>query len=471
MVWKFDRFGKNVAAITEDGERYTYADLNREGKLLCEAVGKRCVVMCLCTNTFASMLGYLSFINGGIVPIMIDTNLDDQLTEKLYTSYKPDYIWAPSDIDRPAFLGLKEIYGAYGYKLLKTEYSGAYPLYDELALLLTTSGSTGSPKLVRQSYANIISNTESIVKYLEITDKDVTITTLPMNYTYGLSIINTYMYVGASIVLTDKTLMHKEFWALFKENGITSFGGVPYIYEMLEKLRFRRMTLPSLVTMTQAGGKLSVSLHQKFAQYAEEQGKRFVVMYGQTEATARMAYLPYDKSIEKCGSMGIAIPGGKFSLIDVNGEEITQPHIAGELVYYGENVTLGYAECGEDLIKGDERHGVLKTGDVAKRDEDGYYYIVGRLKRFLKIFGSRVNLDETERLINEKYPGINCVCGGVDDKMYVFVENDSQNEALLHFLCEKTSFSRAAFKLVKINSIPRSESGKVKYSELEKYYV
>lgn len=471
MVWSFDRFGNSTAAISKNGERYTYADLDREGKLLCDAVGKRCVVMCFCTNCFGSMLGYLSFLNGNIVPIMVDAHLDAQLAEQLFKTYKPDYIWKPEDAEYNAFSELKKVYGKYGYELLDTGYDSVYPLYDELALLLTTSGSTGSPKLVRQSYANIISNTKSIVEYLEITEKDVTITTLPMNYTYGLSIINTYMYTGASVVLTDDTLMHKEFWDLFKANNVTSFGGVPYIYEMLERLRFRRMELPSVVTMTQAGGKLSVELHQKFAQYAQENGKRFVVMYGQTEATARMAYLPYDKSIEKCGSMGIAIPGGEFSLIDVDGKEITQPDVAGELVYSGENVTLGYAECGEDLIKGDERHGVLKTGDVAKRDKDGYYYIVGRMKRFLKIFGSRVNLDETERLINAEFPDINCICGGVDDKMYIFVENDNKNEELLHFLCEKTTFARAAFKTVKIDAIPRNEAGKVKYSELEKYYV
>ena len=250
--------------------------------------------------------------------------------------------------------------------LLRTGYVKDCLLYGELGLLLTTSGSTGSPKFVRQSYTNILDNARSIVTYLELDETERPITTLPMNYTYGLSIINSHLLVGASILVTDKTLMEKEFWSFFKESKATSFGGVPYTYEMLDKLRFYRMELPSLRTMTQAGGKILPELHEKFAKYAKEQGKRFVVMYGQCEATARMGYLPYEKAVEKKGSMGIVIPGGKFRLIDVNGKEITDPYITGELVYEGKNVTLGYAECKDDLGKGDERGGILETGDMAQ---------------------------------------------------------------------------------------------------------
>jgi acyl-CoA synthetase (AMP-forming)/AMP-acid ligase II len=253
---------------------------------------------------------------------------------------------------------------------------------------------------------------------------------------------------------------------MFGDYGATSFGGVPYIYEMLDKLRFFRMALPSLRTMTQAGGKLSPELHRKFAEYAAATGKKFVVMYGQTEATARMSYLPAEKSLEKYGSMGIAIPGGEFRLIDVDGKEIDESEVVGELVYRGANVTFGYAERGEDLAKGDEWSGVLVTGDMAKRDSDGYYYIVGRKKRFLKIFGSRVNLDETERLIKASFPNADFACGGVDDKMTVFATDISIKDKLLEFLALKTGLNQAAFSVVEIDSIPRSESGKILYREL-----
>jgi acyl-coenzyme A synthetase/AMP-(fatty) acid ligase len=292
-----------------------------------------------------------------------------------------------------------------------------------------------------------------------------------MNYTYGLSIINSHIWVGATILITDKSLMQKEFWSFFKEQKATSFGGVPYTYEMLRKLRFMRMDLPSLRTMTQAGGKLTPELHEEFAEYAKSNGKKFVVMYGQCEATARMGYLPSEMAVEKKGSMGVAIPGGRFTLIDVNGEKITQPFVTGELVYDGKNVTLGYAECGADLIKGDERHGHLQTGDMAQFDEDGCYYIVGRKKRFLKIYGNRVNLDEVDRLIKGKFDEIDCACAGVDDHMYIFLNESGREDEVKSFVSEKTKLNPAAFKTVVIDEIPKNDAGKTLYRELEKYYI
>ncbi len=182
-----------------------------------------------------------------------------------------------------------------------------------------------------------------------------------------------------------------------------------------------------------------------------------------------MSYLPPERALDKVGSMGIAIPGGKFTLIDVDGKEITEPEVTGELVYDGANVTLGYAECAEDLAKGDERHGRLVTGDIAKRDAEGFYYIVGRKKRFLKIFGNRVNLDETERLIKGAFPGLDCACGGVDDKMKIYVVDcsiDTILEAIRDFVAEKTHLNFAAFEIVPVVSIPKNASGKTLYSEL-----
>jgi len=340
-------------------------------------------------------------------------------------------------------------------------------MHEELALLLTTSGSTGSPKLVRQSYKNIKSNAESIVKYLEISELERPITTLPMNYTYGLSIINSHLLKGATILLTNKSFMEKEFWEFFKEYRATSFGGVPYTYEMLHRLRFTRMNLPSLTNFTQAGGKLIPELHKEFAEFAEKKGLRFYVMYGQTEATARMSYLPYQKAVEKCGSMGIAIPGGDFLLIDANGHIIDTSNVVGEIIYHGPNVTLGYAECGEDLNKGDERHGILETGDMAIRDNDGYYYIVGRKKRFLKIFGNRVNLDECERMVKSEFD-IPCACIGHDDSMQIYLTNSVLVDTVRKFLSEKTGLNHIAFNVRCIAEIPTNDSGKTLYEALPK---
>lgn len=468
-MWDFGKYQKNIAIVDEYGTSVTYKDLEDEGIKIADAVGERCLVFSLCTNTIGSIVGYTSFIEGKIPPVLLNAYLEKELFDNLLENYSPSYLWVPT-VQVEEFDQMQQVYSSYGYTLLKTNYSKAYDLFDDLCLMLTTSGSTGSPKFVRQSYKNVLANAESIVQYLELNETEKPITTLPMNYTYGLSIINSHLLVGATILVTDKGLMQKEFWSFFKDNEATSFGGVPYTYEMLDRLRFYRMKLPSLRYMTQAGGKLIPELHAKFAQYASENGKKFIVMYGQCEATARMGYLPADKAVEKCGSMGIAIPGGNFKLIDVDGKDVNEPFVTGELVYEGPNVTLGYAECGNDLIKGDERNGILQTGDMAQFDEDGYYFIVGRKKRFLKIYGNRVNLDEMDRLIKGKFEGIDCVSAGVDDHMYIFVTDEALADQVRDFVVLKTKLNPAAFKTIVIDEIPKNNSGKTLYKELTKYY-
>jgi len=444
-----------MAAITDDGGSISYMELKHLTDEWAVKIPPRSLVFLLVGNNIDSLVAYVACLNHGIVPLMLDAHIDRQLLQRFLDIYRPDFIWRPKD-------------GGYVLESLHTRNTRT-ELYPELALLLTTSGSTGSPKLVRQSYSNIKANTASIVEYLKLDATEKPITTLPMNYTYGLSIINSHLSVGATILLTDKSIMQREFWNFFTEQGATSFGGVPYTYEMLDKLMFFRRKLPSLRTMTQAGGKILTSLHQKFAEYAQREKKNFVVMYGQCEATARMSYLPPERALDKVGSMGVAIPGGKFTLIDAEGKEILEPETVGELVYKGANVTLGYAECADDLAKGDERSGRLVTGDMAKRDAEGFYYIVGRKKRFLKIFGNRVNLDETERLIKGEFPNIDCACGGVDDKMKIYVAGSNGSDILStirNFVAEKTHLNFAAFEVMPVSAIPKNASGKILYSEL-----
>lgn len=468
MIWDLDKHENKTALMDEHGNTVSYSELKKEADRVASCIKTRFLVFSLCQNVIGSVVGYVSFLNHEIPPVLLNSHLEEGLLTNLIENYKPAYLWVPKDKETD-FSSTEKVCESYGYVLLKTKYEETVQIYPELALLLTTSGSTGSPKFVRQSYKNIKANTASIVKYLELDSSERPITTLPMNYTYGLSIINTHLAVGATILLTDKTLMQKEFWTFFNEQEATSFGGVPYTYEMLDKLRFFKMNLPHLRTMTQAGGKLTPELHEKFAMFAAETGKKFVVMYGQCEATARMGYLPADMAVKKKGSMGVAIPGGCFKLVDVEGKEIQQPHTTGELVYEGENVTLGYAEQISDLAKGDEREGILKTGDMAQFDEDGYYYIVGRKKRFLKIYGNRVNLDEVDRLIKAEYD-LEVACAGVDDHMYIFITDEKYTEQVKKFASNKTGLNPSAFIVLVIEEIPKNDAGKVLYSQLSKYY-
>lgn len=455
--------GDRTALISPEGEKLSYSELAEAANAFNAAVPERSLIFLLCKNCVGSVVGYVACMSGESVAAMLSSSIDKELLSDLLDAYRPSYVWCPEE--NVSDISGERVFECKGYVLVKTGAEKDYDMSPELKLLMTTSGSTGSPKFVRQTEKNIQSNTESIAEYLGIVPDDRAITTMPMNYTYGLSIINSHLFCGACVILSDYTLMDKKFWQLIKEEKATTFGGVPYIYEMLKKLRFGRMELPSLRYLTQAGGKLSPELADEFSNICKEKGMKFIVMYGQTEATARMAWRPWEHAFDKSASMGIAIPGGEFSLIDANENVITEPDVVGELVYRGDNVTLGYAQSRADLSKGDENNGVLVTGDMAKRDSDGYYYIVGRKKRFLKLFGNRVNLDEVEQLLRKQ--GIDCACAGKDDKMEIYLTDASKKDTVVEFIDNRTAISHGGYVIKIIDAIPRSESGKILYSELK----
>lgn len=439
-MFDLKQYSDRIAVITDSGEQLTYNQLDYKTKVNVP----RGLVFCLAKNTIDSLVGYITCLQSGLPIVMLDGSKHKEVMNALIDVYQPEYIWDG---------GLKET-GLKGGEI-----------NPELALCLTTSGSTGSPKFVRLSAKNILANAESIAKYLEIDENERPITTLPMYYSYGLSVINSHLIKGATILLTDKTYAQREFWNFMKEQKATSMAGVPYTYELLRRLRFFRMDLPDLKVMTQAGGKLNKDIAKEYIDFSVANGKKFYVMYGQTEATARMSYLPWKSAQEKYASMGIAIPGGKFSLIDTEGNEISEPNVDGELIYEGPNVSLGYAECREDLMKGDENNGALHTGDVARRDEDGFYYITGRLKRFVKIWGNRCNLDATEQLV--KSITTSCACVGVDDKITVFVTQEGLEQSIICLLSEKTGLNNRAFEVRVIDAISVKDSGKIDYPVLQ----
>lgn len=464
-MWDLDRFAENTAVIDDRGNELSYAELKAYENELGSHLQSRSLVMQLARNTLGSFIGYISFLDSKTVPLMVSSALNVEQKKRLLNSYHPSYLWLPSEM-LSEFTEYPEIFSLYDYSLLKTDYPCDYELYPELALLLTTSGTTGSQKYVRQSYRNITSNAESIISYLKIDSKERAITSLPMHYTFGLSVINSHIKSGATILLTDKSIMQKDFWNFMKNYRATSISGVPYTYEMLKRLRMPTMELPSLKTLTQAGGKLSVELQQYFSEYAQDTDRRFFVMYGQCEATSRMGYLPWEKSLDKPGSIGGPIPGGKYYLIDADGNVIDKCNVEGELVYEGANVTLGYALEYKDLCLGDERHGRLCTGDLAYFDEDNYFYITGRNNRFIKVFGNRVNLDEVQLSLNEKFSELECAVIGKDDLIMVCMLSDENSSAIKTFLEERLGLNHNAIKTTVVEKIPKNESGKILYHNL-----
>ena len=455
---------QNIAIISEDDISISYTELEKFSKILKDKIPSRSLIFSLNKNTLGSLVGYYSFMKNKVVPLMLDAKMDIQLIDSLITSYKPEYLWLPTD-DLINFPKSNIICSLFDYSLIKLKNCYNQELHKDLALLLATSGSTGSPKVVKLTYQNIESNTLSIIEYLSIDQNERPITTLPMSYSFGLSIINSHLSSGATILLTNRSLFEKEFWSFLKKEKATSLSGVPYTFDMLKKLRFTRMDLPHLQTLTQAGGKMNRDLNKDFVKFCKVSKKRFFVMYGQTEATARMSYLPHEFALSKMGSIGLAIPNGRFSLINEAGKTIQESNIVGELVFEGPNVSMGYAECVNDLSNNDENQGRLITGDLAKRDVDGFYYIVGRKKRFLKIFGNRVNLDETERLLMDITT--ECACTGNDDKIIVYTTDNLKIDKIRDYISSKIGLHHSAFSIKYIESIPKNSSGKTLYSELK----
>lgn len=453
-------------AYIADGKKVTYGGLIALADKIAGNADPRSIVFFIATNTEEALAAYVGFLRRKVIPVMISPTITSDGFAGLLEAYQPEFIWQPKETSLGAIIkpDMKPAFEYGGYTLYATGYEHIDAPHPDLALMLPTSGSTGSSKYVRLTYRNIEANAQSIRSYLSIKPSDRAITTLPFSYSYGISIVNSHLLAGASLILTEKSFFDKEFWNLLRDEGATSFGGVPYTYAMLKKLRFRNMDLPSLRYLTQAGGRLGEELHGEFASICEEKGIEFFVMYGQTEATARMSYLPADRTSEKIGSIGIAIPGGEFSLEGNDGSVITASDTPGELVYRGENVSMGYAEGRDDLSLGDQHEGILHTGDVACVDKDGYYRIVGRLARFLKIFGNRVNLDEVEALLQKN--GFSAACVGTDDAMRIYLEKGDSKEAQ-RLIAESTGLFRTAFKVIAIESLPRNDAGKVRYAALE----
>jgi long-chain acyl-CoA synthetase len=456
--WKINHPKQQLAVIdTHSGREWTYGQLGMDVASLVAATpapSRKSLQLLLAQNCYECIVAYLAALTSGDALMLVDATLNRELLLALINTYKPDLVrTATSNLEMPFYRQLSgQPIGTWQAE--NNDHSLA--IHDSLALLLNTSGSTGSPKLVRLSLHNLQSNAESISAYLQLTLTEKPITSLPMAYSYGLSVINSHLLAGACLVLTEYGVVRREFWDCIDRYGCTSFGGVPYTYQMLLQMGLLKTRGASLRTLTQAGGRLAEVHIAQMKELALQRGFKFFVMYGQTEATARISYVPFEHLDAKIGSIGIAVPGGSLSL----------DNDAGELIYAGPNVMLGYAESREDLEKGDELQGVLRTGDLARQDQDGFFYLTGRLKRFLKMFGKRFNLDEVERLVQRRFQ-VPVACYGRDDLLVVAVEAQTADHAQISAMLRETfALPAPSIKVLSLPSLPRTSSGKIDYPVL-----
>jgi acyl-CoA synthetase (AMP-forming)/AMP-acid ligase II len=333
-------------------------------------------------------------------------------------------------------------------------------LHPDLALLLSTSGSTGSPKLVRLSHRNLTSHADAIVEVLGLTAADCGVTSLPLHYCYGLSVLHSHLAAGARLVAITASVVDPCFAAAVRRHGVTSIAGVPHTFDLLETAGPDRVLAPSVRLLTQAGGRMGPASRERWRRRAAAHDADLLVMYGQTEATARMAYLPPELA-EACPSaVGVAIPGGALR-IEPHGDRTDG---VGELVYAGPNVMMGYATRTGDLATGPMLH-ELRTGDLGRFDvEHGVFEVVGRASRFIKPFGLRIDLDVVESRLGAVLGPV-AVTG--DDDRLVVAAPGQEPTAVLALVRDACGLPEGRVTVLS-DPIPRLASGKADLGALRR---
>jgi long-chain acyl-CoA synthetase len=418
------------------------------------ATSRRALVFCLCSGNVASIVGYLGALGAGHAVALLDADAPAELVKALIGHYRPAFVVRPEHRDRPA--------------VDRQADATAPRIASELAVLLSTSGTTGSPKLVRLSHRNITANASSIAQYLQLDANERAMVSLPIHYSYGLSVLHSHLVAGASVILSDHSIVQPQFWADAQRWGATSFAGVPYSYAILERTALLRTSMPDTMrTLTQAGGRLAPEAVVELHELMRERDGRLWVMYGQTEATARISYVPPHALPEKAHTIGIPIPGGRLSVQSDEGEPVAEPDAEGELIYHGPNVMLGYATVPEELSWSDTQQGELRTGDLGCVDADGFFRITGRIKRIAKVFGMRQNLDEIEAAAST-YGPVAAADGG--DQIVLWREAGAgtgiEPEALQRAVARQFGLNPRAFEVREIEALPRTASGKIDYERL-----
>ena len=442
-----------------DGEKYLFKDILLPLNFIIDK--EKQLVFLYLNSGLSALSAYFSFLKTNHALVLLSDSLDSNLKDNLEKKYEPTLIY---DEKRASILNYEtkktknnNFQAVFFYNHnLKTQ------LAQDIKILLSTSGTTGSPKLVKLSQNNILQNAISISDYLPINHNDVVPLNLPLNYSYGLSVLHSNAICGGTIVCGLPDILDRKFWSYLDTYKFTSIAGVPFIYEMLNRIGFMKKKYPSLKYISQAGGNLSKNIKTKFNDYCIENDISFFVMYGQTEATARISYVPTSQLKDKITSIGIPIKNGKI-IIDKDTEE---------LLYSGPNVFGGYASNKLDLSVW-ENISKLKTGDLAYKDDEGFYYIKGRLKRIVKVFGNRVNLDEIEAFIKTTLNTSLLACTGINDEFILITlsNNEIAEPELKKAIFEKYKIHSSAIKFNYLENLPKTKNEKIDYKSINSLYL
>lgn len=449
-----ERFGEQTALLLADGTAISYVKLAQLADHFAQRfvqfdVWPQQVCALQCRNNLTTIVAYLCCLRHQRPLLLLDPQLPQVYLEQIIRQLEIAVL-----IDD---LGT-----------MRRVSASAFRARPDLALLMSTSGSTGDAKSVMLSLENLHSNALAISRFLPLQMTDLAITALPLHHAYGLSVLNSHLLCGASILLTDYTVANREFWQLMRQYEVSSLATLPLTLKLLKTIRFERLPLPCLRYLTQAGGALPTDIQQYICQLSQQKNLPIYLMYGQTEATARIAWLRAEYLVDHADCIGEAIPGGTLFLRDPQTQqEVNTADTEGELMYKGPNVMLGYAQNSADL-RSSEKCPELATGDLAIRLPNGLYQITGRLKRMLKIQGKRWQLDHLEQQLSREH--WTTVCTGQDDLLIVaVVDANAESHAVTEVTNHLTTLMRlhpSMFKVILVRDIPYTSSGKVHYQAL-----
>lgn len=442
--------GERIALTVTGEPPVTYADLaRRTATVAARLAGPKRLVAIEAAATVPAIATYLGAIAAGHAVALLPAG-DADAMRRFCERFRPE-------------ISFRRIGGRW--RLLADRPADDIRPNAELALVMMTSGSTGHGKGVRLSGLALHSNAAAIADYLELKPDDHAALVLPLHYSYGLSVLNSHLAAGASVWLHQGSVLAPDFLQDLARAGCTSLAGVPHSYALLERIGLGAAHLPRLRTMTVAGGALDPGSVAYWHAHMSDRGGRFFVMYGQTEATARMAYLPPGLAGDAPDRIGHAIPGGHLFLRGRDGRRIDKPGKEGELIYRGPNVMMGYASCRADLARPTEV-GDLATGDLAVRDTDGLYRIVGRLHRMSKIAGIRVGHDAVEAALAAK--GIEVAVTGDDHCLTAACTPAHDPATVAAHVASVTGLTMRHVSVRCLPDLPRLSSGKIDYAELRR---
>jgi long-chain acyl-CoA synthetase len=432
-----------------------YADCLNLASRIEEEVGRNNHIILLSVNNLFFITSYFAIIKSGNICIPLDPSTEKENFRYIYDLTNPVLVFATKDNEQR--LGLKADNCIFPDRMKDFHPQAIKPIDKEFnkencAEIIFTSGSTGKPKGVMISHKNLIANTQSIIDYLHLSQNDRMLVVLPFYYCYGLSLLHTHLKVGGSIVLNNSFIFLGSIIRDLKVHNCSGFAGVPSHFQILLRKSdsFKETVFPDLKYVTQAGGKLATIFIDEFRESFPE--VKFIVMYGQTEATARLSYLPPDQYEKKKGSMGKGIPGVELKVINEKGENI-KPGETGEVIAHGDNIMIGYFSD-EEGTKNTIRNGWLYTGDLGTVDKDGYIYLTARKKEIIKVRGKRISPKEIEAVILELKEVIDCSIEGIEDdiegeqlKATVIVRKDALNIITRESIMQHCSKHLALYKI------------------------